>query len=699
MGALAQFIGDWSHVLCAALFAVLTIWTSRHFATLMIGKLLVAAFSITAIWALSIAFGGVDRLESGVMESLRNCAWLVCLFMSSRLGLSEARHERGAMPLYAMLLLLLVAQSGLDIAAMMQEADGRALGPLAEVAVVLRVLWGIGALLLIQRIYVSSPAHTRAISGPIAAVMAAMWSYDLLLYGAAFFKAQGPVFILFAARGLIMASLAPIIAIALRNQGNQEFKPSRSLAWRGIGAALALLGMLLTLLVLLMIDSIATPMVSALTTGLVFVVVVGALVGLPSTRLHAQIKVLIAKHLFRHRYDYREQWMAFADTIGSGAHMPGAHIEQRAIKAMADITDSPAGLLLMQDASGGFVYQSAWNWPVSDEPASHEKAYRLPAAIIQRMEEECWIIDIADEKAAGSSLPDWLFQEPLSWALVPIFHFGDLIAVLVLARPPVMRSLDWEDFDMLRAAGKQVASTLAEAQGQAALAEARRFEEFNRRFAFIMHDIKNLVSQIALVARNAERHADNPEFRQDMVLTLKEAADKMNMMLARLSQHNSSSDVEATDFALGDVAHAVVASRKAAHPLLVEGDLAVPVMADRAKVEQILTHLVQNAIEASGGDAPVVLRLDRQDGAGRIAVMDYGSGMSAEFIRDELFRPFASTKEGGFGIGAYEARELVLTMDGALTVESTPGKGSIFTVSLPLADTVGSAGPAKERAA
>src|SRR3546814_13854417 len=79
---------------------------------------------------------------------------------------------------------------------------------------------------------------------------------------------------------------------------------------------------------------------------------------------------------------------------------------------------------------------------------------------------------------------------------------------------------NWEDFDLLRTVGQQAASYIAEAQSQSALADAEKFEEFNRRFAFIMHDIKNLVSQLSPVARNAERHADKPEFRADMVATL-----------------------------------------------------------------------------------------------------------------------------------------------------------------------------------
>ena len=61
--------------------------------------------------------------------------------------------------------------------------------------------------------------------------------------------------------------------------------------------------------------------------------------------------------------------------------------------------------------------------------------------------------------------------------------------------------------------------------------------------------------------------------------------------------------------------------------------------------------------------------------------------MSADFIRARLFKPFASTKDGGFGIGAFEARALVAAMGGRIEVASREGEGSRFTVFLPLAET------------
>jgi hypothetical protein len=150
--------------------------------------------------------------------------------------------------------------------------------------------------------------------------------------------------------------------------------------------------------------------------------------------------------------------------------------------------------------------------------------------------------------------------DPRAWALVPLIHFGRLIGAILLARPLMDRRLDWEDLDMLRTAGRQAASYLSEAQGQQALDDAQRFDEFNRRFAFIIHDVKNLVSQLSLLARNAERHADNADFRADMVLTLRESVGKMNDMLARLSQHNKGRAEEPRSMCLDEVA-AKVAGR------------------------------------------------------------------------------------------------------------------------------------------
>ena len=698
MNSTLQFFGDWGHVLCAGLFAGLTIWAGRRFAQSIIGKLLVVTLSLTSIWALSIAFGGVVRVESGAIESLRNCAWLVCLFMAPRyLFPGNMRDVRSALPLYVILLLLLFGQVGLELVAQAAAGQGAIVARTAEAAIILHVLWVIGALILVQRVYAGCDEDARRRLAPVALVMAAMWSYDLLLYLAAFLGDSGSTNLLFAMRGAAMAALTPAIALVLHSPSGQSFHASRALKWQGTKAVLALLGMFLLMASLFAIDMFASQAVQAVATGGLFALVAAGLLILPATRFRHYLRLLAAKHLFPHRYDYREQWMAFVDTIGNKGgedDKATASIFRRVVKAMADITDSPAGALLMPGSDGEMHWHDGWNWR-----GEIPRECALSAELADRMRDRAWVIDVAQERAAGDRLPPWLHDDAAIWALVPILHYDALIAVIVLTRPPVMRPLDWEDFDMLRTAGRQVASYIAEARGEQALAEARRFEEFNRRFAFIMHDIKNLVSQIALVARNAERHADNPEFRADMVLTLKDCADRMNILLGRLSQHNTGTESTLAEFAVGDLARSVVAAKGTGHPVLLEGDLSLAITSDRIKLEQVISHLVQNAIEASEDQTPVLIRIAKDGAYARVEVRDYGCGMDARFIREELFRPFASTKQGGFGIGAYEARDLVRGLGGSLKVESAPGKGSVFTLSLPLSGKSAPEGDSQEKAA
>jgi putative PEP-CTERM system histidine kinase len=202
-----------------------------------------------------------------------------------------------------------------------------------------------------------------------------------------------------------------------------------------------------------------------------------------------------------------------------------------------------------------------------------------------------------------------------------------------------------------------------------------------------MHDVKNLVSQLSLVIRNAERHADKPEFREDMIATLHSSVRKMNDLLVRLGRGASNVEAEPVrPIAVAAAVASVAEIKRRVHPVAVEGEPGLAILADTARLSQALMHLVQNAVDASPPAVPVVVRYGARGGEGVIAVEDRGSGMSAEFVRTRLFQPFASTKENGFGVGAYEAKSLVAAMGGRIEVDSREGEGSVFTLYLPLAE-------------
>lgn len=422
----------------------------------------------------------------------------------------------------------------------------------------------------------------------------------------------------------------------------------------------------------------------ALQSGFVAAASAVALALVPSRRLRGWLRVMLAKHLFRHRYDYRAEWQRLTRTIATkGA--PGAErsLEERIVRAVAEMADSPAGLLLTPGEGGQLELAARWNWPTVAVPAQ-----ALPAETVRALAASGHIADLDRVRAgqsAGFAVPGWLVAEPRGWATVPLLHFERLVGLVVLAHPLQPRALDWEDFDLLRAAGQQLASYLAEHTGQQALAEAARFDDFHRRIAFVMHDLKNLASQLALLARNAERHAERPEFRADMLITLRNSADKLAAMLARLSRYGPTM-VGAPEPVRADLLVQAVASSFPAGAVVTVASGECPVLAVPEPLEQVLGHLVRNALDASAPPAQVFVGTRIEGGCGVIEVLDAGAGMSAEFVRTRLFRPFDSTKPGGFGIGAYEARELVRAMHGRLDVESREGLGTRVAIRLPLAE-------------
>jgi signal transduction histidine kinase len=188
-----------------------------------------------------------------------------------------------------------------------------------------------------------------------------------------------------------------------------------------------------------------------------------------------------------------------------------------------------------------------------------------------------------------------------------------------------------------------------------------------------------------MLLSNATRHGDNPAFQQDLMTTVGESVARMKRMLTELGAEPRSR-VRATTISVATLLEAVARAR--AHPALtvepVMPDLTL--VADADGLETAIGHLAQNALEAVRGTGRVSLRAVRCEGRVVIEVEDDGCGMSAAFVRDELFRPLSTTKSSGYGIGAFQARELVREMGGQLDVASTPGLGTTMRVSFPIGD-------------
>ena len=666
----------WSHALAALLFAGVALSRLRAAGvgagTALPRLTFVVALGTTALWALAVAGIDASDVVTRIAEAARNLAWLGFMYALVRRDRRGQEH-RAVTIIYGVVTLVVLTGAGL---AVVEEAVGAsAVPPLAAVGIVLRMMVAVGALLLVHHLYAAVAPRARGGIRLVVVALAAMWGVDLLVYATLYTTAGWPS-ALIAGRGFVMALAAPVLAVAVQRNGDWTLHLSRTVAWQTLSFAATLLYAATMLAATSVIASISGESARLWQTAFVFGSTAAGLTILSSPWIKAWAKVKVAKHFFRHRYDYRVEWIRFTDTLGKpeGA----APLDERVVKAVADLTDSPAGLLLVPDGPGLGV-GTGWNWQAPSAGADARLVAHLTTSG-RIVELDTIRADTADPIEVAS-VPVWMIDAD-GWVLVPLVHLGRLQGAILLARPPVDRALDWEDFDLLRIAGRQVASYLAEARAQEALAEAERFDEFNRRFAFILHDIKNLVSQLTLVARNAERHADNPAFRADMVATLQDSAGRMNDLLARLSQNHRARGEDLRAVALLPLVEQFAARRRAQHPIVVTGAPGLLAQADPARLEQVLGHLVQNAIEASPPNEPVTISLYGAGNVVTVSVIDQGCGMTPAFLRDQLFKPFVSSKPGGFGIGAFEAKQLAEAMGGGVTVDSRAGEGTVFCVTL-----------------
>ncbi|WP_188237073.1 XrtA/PEP-CTERM system histidine kinase PrsK [Sphingopyxis sp. LK2115] len=670
-------------------FACVALWLFlrprvRMAALIPAPRLLALAAGSSALWAAAMMAFTPGAPQAVLVQALRDLAMLA--WLGTTFWPPDAPMSRPLRLILTMLWTICVLTLLLGAAAFWRGGAAAEpwMGPTLTFAA---MVVATGGLVIVD----AGTRHGARLRMPVMAVaggFAMLWAYQLNveLIGALTGKKASTLIALIPAVALLTI---PTYVVAAMDVGRERMRLSRPAATR----TLVLLGVAAYLILIALTVAIARAAggdYAELAQAISLIALLGAAaLMIASARSRAWLSVMISKHFFEHRYDYRAEWMRFTATLAQGAQGHGdgddRNLYRRVARALAELTGSPGALLMTPGAGGGFRIAEQWHWPgdiAEDATLSLRSAFML--------QETQHIVELDAERRGPEgqdlAIPAWLLADNRAWVAVPLLHFQRMIAIAVLHRPAVSRALDWEDLDVLRIAGQQAASYIAESQSQQALSEARRFDEFNRRFAFIMHDIKNLASQIGLLARNAERHADNPAFRADMTQTLKISAGRLSDLLVRLAPRGRGSSAEPGRVLIEPILKEVAAEARPRRELFVGCQAGLAAWADPDSLRRIVGHLVANAIDASNADLPVQVVAVVERGRVRIDVIDQGCGMTREFIRDELFKPFASTKDNGFGLGAFEALQLVEAMNGAIEVVSEPGKGSNFTLWLPLAD-------------
>jgi len=673
-------------LICCAVYGLFTLYFARR---LLRGSLpitplaliFLAAIATSSLWAgLSLVDGlrhWSDRLPTWIVPSLdllRFALWFAFMLVL----LPPPRRGGGLGWLRPIVVCAVLVRLGLI--AFGESLPPQALArPQAFAALGLAVL----GLVLVEQLLRNATADARWNAKPVCLGLSAIFVFDL------FIGSQAALFQTFdgdaiSVRSLVHAAAVPLLYVASRRQADWLGKLHVSRAAVFHSAALLLVGTYLLMVagVGYYVRYTGGQWGRALSVALVFVALVALALLVASGSMRSRLRVYISKNFFSYRYDYREEWLRFTDLLSSSAEPQ--HTAETVVRALANLVESPSGMLWLQRSAGSdFVQAARWNLPA--QPGSETRDG--PLAMFWR--ERAWIIDVNEWRGRrdaypGLELPAWLVDEPRCWLIVPLLVRESLIGFAVLGRPRVVVELNWEVRDLLRTAASQASGYLDQAQATEALLEARKFDAFNRMSAFVVHDLKNIVTQLSLMMKNAKRLRDNPEFQQDMLDTVENSLEKMRQLMLQLREgdkpHGLASGVDLEQIAKRLAAAAVSKGRQ----LELKLQAGVSTRGHAERVERVLGHVVQNAFDATPPGGRVSLTLDAQGSQARVRVEDSGCGMSEDFIQNRLFKPFQTTKASGMGIGAHESYQYVQELGGKISVQSELNRGTTVTLLLPL---------------
>ena len=678
-------IGTISYALAALAFAILTGLLAVSQRDKSLGVPLMSAAGLTGVWATMMAYAATHDIAPvlpALLEIVRDGAWLLLLWkiFESSSCYNQGQQSRALRRIYIFGISVFSGVFFYSLALHAQVLPSVMEGPGG--AIIGRIVLALLGMALVEQLYRNAAESQRWAIKHICLGLGGLFAFDFYLYSDAMLFKSIDIGI-WNARGVVNALIVPLIAVsAARNpQWSLDISVSRGVVFHTatlFGAGLYLLTMAAAGYYIRIFGGSWGGVLQA---AFLFGAVLLLFLLLFSGALRARLKVLLSKHFFSYKYDYREEWLRFTFTLS--ASEPGVDLYERSIRAVAELVDSPGALLWVEQVDG-FHQVARWNMPAINEIEGTQ------GSLCTFLDARQWVVDLNEHAAQPDAygdlqLPAWLSAMPRVWLIVPLILHEHLMGFIVLADARSPRGFNWEDSDLLKTAGRQVAVYIAQIQANEALVEFRQFESFNRLSTYVVHDLKNIVAQLSLLLANAQKHKHKPEFQEDMLATIDNATQRMTRLLGQLrAGYQSAQQQEVID--LRQLLQGVVQEKKQCKPVpqLIQPNHPLWVVADKERLARVLGHLVQNAIEATPTDGVVRLTLHADGERALIQVMDNGKGMDEIFIREKLFRPFATTKSGGMGIGVYECREYVQELKGDMRVTSVENQGSTFTLSLPL---------------
>jgi len=417
--------------------------------------------------------------------------------------------------------------------------------------------------------------------------------------------------------------------------------------------------------------------------SIAFVILGGTVLAalLVTEKLRREVKVFITKHFFANKYDYRIEWLKSIDQLSNSK---SDNYYQAATQIICSTLNIEQGALISKASMGTYkiLYQQ-------DLELENSQLHHI-SVVDQYCQQHGWIIDVREYASIESSYPELALNIEFCRSqridiIIPIFKNEHVFGFFLLALPKGRSLLNWEDRDLLFAISKQLSNYMSLSEANDRLAESKQFDAFHRMSAFLVHDLKNVQAQLGLINANAKRHRDNPAFIDDVFETIDSATESLDKVLSQL-RNKQVAESSKKRVSINQLMAQVAQQRNVVSPqVTLEVSVAIEIVIEQETFYSVLNHLVQNAQEATTDDGWVKIRAELIANNLHIAVLDNGCGMSDDFIKNRLFKPFDTTKgNAGMGIGVYEAKQFIESAGGTMQVTSFEDEGSIFHLTIPI---------------
>ena len=649
---------------------------------------LLMAILLSLLWSSYIAYAIYhnDLLTSATLplETLRNTAWFL-LLRSLILKHQDNAHldtfTKLDKTVAAIIGIIFILEVFSDLRYQVQQGLGQ------DIRIFAHVIFSIIGLILVEQLYRNATLDLHWTIKFLCVGLGALFGVDFIVYSKSLLFAHID-FMLWDSRGFINALIVPLLVISVRRlQTNTSvnFKaPRKSLFHTTV---LIVTGAYLVLMSLagFYIRDYDGSWGGVAQIIFIFIAIMMLLLLLVSGKARSLTKVYFNQHFFNYRYDYRDIWIELSKTI---AQIDSVNdLSAVIIKTLMELTETSGGALWLSDDQDDFYLAEEISLNLQSL-----QSIKSNNSLIRFMKNKQWMIDFVEFENSPDvydevDLSPWLTKDQHISLIVPLFRQNKLVAFVVLAKAKLKRQLMWEDHDLLKTVGMQLTNALALSHTSEALFRSRQFEAYNQLSAFLVHDLKNLVAQVSLIVKNAEKHKHKPEFIDDSIETLENVVFKIDSILGQLKKgcvQTNSITLLNLNAVIEDVILQQQGHKPSIHCIMTLDKCEV--LGEKEKLTAILGHLVQNAQEATEEHGSVQLILSKEDQYAIVKIIDNGVGMDAKFVAERLFKPFDTTKgNAGMGVGVYEARDTILKYDGVCDVESNLGVGTTFTIKLPLA--------------